>query len=292
VSRSVIPGRDRGKGHISGDGPRRDDGEVTLSAAQVNTGRRTGWNVTWLAVGRVSTLAALVLFIGLQQINHDYFPPNVSISQYGVGPNGWVFTSWSALTVLGSLAVYAANPVRTRAVGYWLSIGGAGLLLMGIIRTDADGLQHSWHAKVHMISSIVALIALPIGLGLGLHWARKWWRRVGLTLLVLSDAALIMVGVSALGVATPGFDPEHSWALWQSVAATLDMVLLATFSLATFSFRKAGRLRPDTPREDSRVRHWDARPDGPGLPGEMTSAQDVPEFDRPPRNGTAQRGPR
>ncbi len=232
----------------------------------MNTGRPAGWDVTWLAVGRASTLAALVLFIGLQQINHDYFPPKVSISQYGVGPNGWVFTSWSAVTVLASLAVYAANPNRTRAVGYWLSIGGAGLLLMGIIRTDADGLQHSWHAKVHMISSIVALIALPIGLGLGLRWARKWWRRGGMILLVVSDAALIMVGVSALGVATPGLDPQHSWALWQSVAATLDMALLAAFALATFSVR-------DT-----------------GSPGGMTSRRDVPEFDRPPRKERAQRG--
>ena len=57
-----------------------------------------------------------------------------------------------------------------------------------------------------------------------------------------------MVGVSALGVATPGLDPQHSWALWQSVAATLDMALLAAFALATFFLRR----RPAAARHRAR----------------------------------------
>ena len=87
----------------------RDDGEVTSPAADLadrsGPAQSTGWSMGLLTLGRIATLAALVLCVGLQQINHDYFPPNVSISQYGVGPHGWVFTSWSAVTVLASLAI-------------------------------------------------------------------------------------------------------------------------------------------------------------------------------------------
>ena len=63
----------------------------------MNTNTPAGWNATWLAVGRVSTLAALVLFIGLQQINHDYFPPNVSISR-------WLLQQWHGGTIHGKWA--------------------------------------------------------------------------------------------------------------------------------------------------------------------------------------------
>jgi hypothetical protein len=194
-----------------------------------------GWSVAWLTVGRIATLAALVLCVALQQINHDYFPPNVSISQYGIGPNGWLFTTWTAVVALAALSIFRANPRRWRSVGCLLIVGSVGLVVMGIVRTDADGLQHSWHAKVHMVASIVALVAFPIGMALGLHWAQVWWRRIGWCLLVAGDAALIMVGVSATGVATPGWDAPHSWALWQAVAVSLDMLLLAVFALATFS---------------------------------------------------------
>ncbi len=182
----------------------------------------------------MATVVALVLCLALQQINHDFFPPEISISQYGIGPRGWVFTAWAAVVALAALSIFIANPVRRRSAGYLLVAGSIGLVVMGIVRTDADGLQHSWHAKVHMVSSILALVAFPIGMALGLHWAQLWWRRTGWSLLVVGDAALIMVGVSATGVATPGWDAQQSWALWQAVAVSFDMVLLGVFACATF----------------------------------------------------------
>ncbi len=203
-----------------------------------------GWSTGFLAVGRIATVSAVALCLALQQINHDYFPPKISISQYGIGPNGWMFTAWSVVTVIASLAVYRANPLRRQPDGYFLVVGSVGLVIMGIVRTDLGGLQQSWHAKVHMIASIVALVALPLGMALGLNWARTWWRRTGWSLVVVSNAALIMVLVSAAGVATPGWDAQHSWALWQSVAVTLDMVLLVVFAMATFA---PARERPGRP---------------------------------------------
>ena len=49
-----------------------------------------------LVIGRIGAGLSLVLCVLVQWINHDFFPPDVSISQYGIGPRGWVFTLWSA----------------------------------------------------------------------------------------------------------------------------------------------------------------------------------------------------
>ncbi|MET3803614.1 hypothetical protein ABIB25_000598 [Nakamurella sp. UYEF19] len=190
---------------------------------------------TLLAVGRVAALAALVLCVLLQAIDHDFFPPQISVSQYGIGPNGWIFTAWTVLTAIAVLTLHAGEPANGHHFGYWLVIGSIGLVTMGVVRTDAGGLQQSWHAKVHMVGSIVALVALPIGMAMAMTWARARWRRTAWILVLVSAGALIMVLLSATGSATWGMDSPHSWAFWQSVAVTVDMVLLSTFALATFS---------------------------------------------------------
>src|SRR4051812_3259594 len=64
----------------------------------------------WLTVGRVATAAAIVFCLLLQWINHDWFPPEVSVSQYGIGPRGWVFSTWAALLALSVLALTRGGP--------------------------------------------------------------------------------------------------------------------------------------------------------------------------------------
>ena len=203
----------------------------------------------WLGIGRSATLAAIVFCVLLQWINHDWFPPQISVSQYGVGPRGWVFTCWAALLALSVLALgrggppgrgRAPAPRSSRLARWCLRIGSAGLLVMGIVRTDAGGAQHSWHAKVHMAGSVVALLALPLGIMLALAWAARPWRRAALALTVISVAALLLVLASALGRATPGMDAEQSWAFWQSVAVTVDMMLVSVFALAGLDRRDHG----------------------------------------------------
>ncbi len=195
------------------------------------------------AVGRISAGFALLLCLLLQYVNHDFFPPQISVSQYGIGRYGWVFTCWAVACALAVLVLYAAGPEHRPGVAYGLATGCAGLLVMGVVRTDAGGLQHSWHAKLHTTGAIVALVALPFGMAFALDWTGTWWRRVAWSLVVLSSAALILVLLSAAGVAAPGLGAEQSWALWQAVAVTVDMALLATYTLSGFS-----RGRTDRPR--------------------------------------------
>lgn len=191
-----------------------------------------------LVIGRVAAALSLLLCALVQWLNHDFFPPEVSISQYGIGPRGWVFTLWTAMVALAVLTLQAGGTTSHHPIGNWLAAGSVGLVVMGIVRTDANGLQQSVHARVHMISSIVALIALPIGMALAMSPANSRWRRFSWTIAVLSALCLVLVGISAAGVATPGLDAQHSWSLWQSVAVTLDMLLLAGFALTSFSSRQ------------------------------------------------------
>lgn len=185
-------------------------------------------------IGRAAAALSLVLCLLMQWINHDFFPPDVSISQYGVGPYGWIFTLWAATMALAVLALQAGGTVRPHRIGNWLVAGSIGLVVMGVVRTDANGLQQSLHARVHMIASIVALLTLPLGIALAMYHAKPRWRTFAWVMTGLSVLSLVLVLISAGGVATPGLDPQHSWSLWQSVAVTLDMLLLAGFGLSSF----------------------------------------------------------
>lgn len=197
--------------------------------------------------GRIGAVLCVLLCLLIQIVNHDFFPPRVSVSQYGIGPLGWVFTAWTVVVAATTVALHAAGAANRLGAGRWIATGSVGVVVMGVVRTDADGLQHSFHAKVHMAASIVALVALPIGMALAMGLARRWLRRTGWLLVLGISAALVMVLVSAAGVATPGLDPAQSWAFWQSVAITFDMALILAFALASFPRHRTPPAPPGGP---------------------------------------------
>ena len=205
----------------------------------------------WLLIGRLATIAAVGGSLLLQWLNADWFPPEISVSQYGIGPRGWIFTCWSALLALSMLGLTRGGPAsgagRRRVVNFSLVIGCLGLLVMGIVRTDAGGAQHSWHARTHQVASILALLALPVCIVLAMGWAGRPWRRAALALAGLSAVSLLLVLASALGMPTPGMDAAQSWAFWQSVAVTVDLLLVGVFAIAG-----TGRLRPAATVTDRR----------------------------------------
>ena len=197
----------------------------------------------WLLVGRLATLAAIGGCVLMQWINGDWFPPEISVSQYGLGPRGWVFTCWTLALALSVLALTRGGPElgarRARLVYSCFVPGCIGVVVMGIVRTDAGGLQHSWHARTHQVASIVALLALPVGIVLAMAWAGRRWRRTALALVMSSAAALLLVLASALGVSTLGMNAPRSWAFWQSVAVTVELMLVAVFALAGMTGRES-----------------------------------------------------
>ena len=136
-----------------------DNQGVTSAPADVSHGlrrpNRTA-DARWLLAGRLATLAAIGGGVLLQWVNADWFPPEISVSQYGIGSRGWIFTCWTALLALSMLGLIRGGPAvgarRDRLVRFALVVGCLGLLVMGIVRTDAGGAQHSWHARTHQVA--------------------------------------------------------------------------------------------------------------------------------------------
>lgn len=183
-----------------------------------------------LIAGRACALAGWVLWVAMQVLAGDPFPPEISVSQYGLGPAGWVFTVW-ALTLAAAplLLLPSLLPARTparRAAAALLWVGFAGAAVMAIVRTDDGGGAMSGHARVHMAGAVVALVFLPAGILVALRRATARARRTACVLAAAAAVTGALVVVSAAGVDTVGWGAPGSWALWQGTLIVLEMLLV------------------------------------------------------------------
>ncbi len=195
----------------------------------------------WLIAGRVCAAVGWVLWITMQVLAKDPFPPEISVSQYGIGPTGWVFTVWAIALAAAPVLLLRAAPVPGPAARM-LWIGAAGAAVMALVRTDAGGGAMSWHAWVHMVGAVVALVFLPLGMLLALRRAGPRAGRIANGLVAAAAAVGALVVVSAAGVDTAGLGPPRSWALWQGTLVIIDMLLVAQYAVV------AGRHANDAPR--------------------------------------------
>lgn len=183
-----------------------------------------GW---WIA-GALTTAAAWVLAIVMQAVAGDALPPDISVSQYGVGPHGWVFSIWMLTVSGGPCLLYCYRPVHRFGARWWLLAGLIGSAVMATVRTDPGGLQQSINAKIHMGGAVLALVGLPLGIMFSLLTAARLWRRLAVLLVAVSAVSLELLLVSAAGIDTTGAGADTSWSLWQSIALAADMLLLVT----------------------------------------------------------------
>ena len=194
-----------------------------------------------LIAGRACAVAGWVFWVAMQVLAGDPFPPEISVSQYGLGPTGWVFTVWAItlaaapLLLLPSL-VPAGAPARRAAAGL-LWVGFAGAVVMALVRTDDGGGAMSWHAHLHMVGAVVALVLLPLGIVLAMRVTPSGARHAAMALAVAAAAVGVLVVVSAAGVDTAGLGAPRSWALWQGTLVVIDMLLVSVYAVA------AGRAR-------------------------------------------------
>lgn len=224
-----------------------------------------------LIAGRACAVAGWVLWVVMQALAGDPFPPEISVSQYGLGPTGWVFTVWALalaaapLLLLPSLppgrvpapaspgrsgvdgsradirppragaALGPATALRPAAALLWA--GFAGAAVMAVVRTDEGGGAMSGHARIHMAGAVVALVFLPAGILLALRDAEPWARRSAAVLAVAAAVTGTLVVVSATGVDTVGWGAPRSWALWQGTLIVLEMLMVGVSAVA------AGRTR-------------------------------------------------
>jgi hypothetical protein len=176
--------------------------------------------------GAAVIAAGWVLFIAMQWASGDWLPPAISFSQYGVGPDGWIFSLYLMAFSVGPLLLDRARPTG-KLTTWLLVIGFLGCLVMALVATDAGGLQQSPRAKVHMVGSVFGLSLVPIGCSLSLVRGRVVPRWLPLGLVGFSAAALILLLISATGVDALGVGAAESWTYCQTAAAIADMLLLA-----------------------------------------------------------------
>jgi hypothetical protein len=189
----------------------------------------------WWVAGVAAVAASWALCCAVQAVAGDPLPPQISISQYGVGPHGWLFSLWMLAVASGPCLLYRYRPVRGLGAGWWLLTGTVGTAVMAIVRTDPGGLQQSVHAKIHLAGSVFALAGLPIGIMLALLAAAPAWRRSAIALVAVSAVALELLLLSAGGLDTTGSGAASSWAFWQSVALAADMLLLVAHAFGALT---------------------------------------------------------
>lgn len=182
-------------------------------------------------VGWTATVAAVVLMIAVQWVNDDWLPPEISLSQYGLGPHGWLFNLNLISTGVAGVAWYLCGPPN-RITGCLIAIGAAGSLIAAFIPTQPGGAQETWNATVHMIGSVMLVAALPLGLSRMVRVRPRWWWWVADALVVASAVTLTLLVLAALGWDTAGLGPQRSWALWQGVSVVWQLSLLVWVGLA------------------------------------------------------------
>lgn len=189
----------------------------------------------WWVAGTTAVIAAWLLSVAVQAVAHDPFPPKISVSQYGVGPHGWLFSLWVVAIVAGPWCFYLFRPARGYGARWALLIGIVGGAVMATVRTDPGGLQKSVQAKVHLVGSVLALAGLPIGILLCLLGGAVVWVRTAFALVGLAAAALALLLMSAAGWDTTGAGQATSWAFWQAIALIADMLLLVVHAFGVLT---------------------------------------------------------
>lgn len=189
-----------------------------------------------LIAGRWCAAVGWLLWVLMQVLADDPFPPEISVSQYGLGAFGWVFTAWALTLAAAPLLLLRAAPVPGPAAAL-LWVGFAGAAVMAIVRTDDGGGAMSWHAQVHMVGAVVALVFLPLGILFALRGAAPRARGVAAVLAGAAAVVGTLVLMSAAGVDTAGWGAARSWALWQGTLVVIEMLLVSWYAVV------AGRAR-------------------------------------------------
>ncbi len=189
---------------------------------------------------RYRTAATILLALSwasgtaVQFADHDFLPPAISLSQYGVGPFGWLFTVYALGVAAAAVCCYLSQRMRGGIVKAGYFLGAAGITVMGLVRTDTGGAQASWHAKVHLVGAVVALVALPLAVWWNsrLFGRAVWVANSALTL--VGAVSLVLLLLAAAGMDTAGMGAPASWAFWQAVAVLADQLLITVFLVALY----------------------------------------------------------
>lgn len=199
------------------------------------------------STARVLDAALLVMITGamsvvvMQAVGGDWFPPEVSISQYGVGEYGWMLTMTLLLfaTASGLLLWGAYRQVSARRwqVALPWTIWIIALVVMAFVPTNEWPAPLSLSGQIHQAAAVCGLFAAPIGAVLMVEpFPRGVRTGPGATarIIVISSAAaswffLGLLLLTNIDIDVTGFGYQRAWSLHQTVAVVMDIVM--TFAL-------------------------------------------------------------
>ncbi|MEV0588863.1 DUF998 domain-containing protein [Nonomuraea sp. NPDC050310] len=177
--------------------------------------------------------SAVVVGLDLARLD-EMSPIRRTISEHGLGPQGWIFAVAVALLALGSAAIAAclarrrlAGPVGTLALLAW----SAGLLVAATFPKHNWAVGPSLSGTVHRWGSIVAFLSLPVAaLIIARPWRHPEWRRRAAVAYGLGIGSVVTVlGIAA--VMTVGWGNGLAW--WQVMPLGLVERVLAAVEVAT-----------------------------------------------------------
>ncbi|MGK7310849.1 MAG: DUF998 domain-containing protein [Candidatus Longimicrobiales bacterium M2_2A_002] len=137
--------------------------------------------VPWITEAGVVGFFTLIL--GLLIVHPHYDPITRYISEYAVGPGGWVARTAFVLLGLASLNLVpgflgAGAPARGRRVAVSLGVWGAAVLTAAAFPVDPQGQAVTPTGTVHLVASFVGFAALiaAMALAVGSFRATDGWR--------------------------------------------------------------------------------------------------------------------
>lgn len=196
----------------------------------------------WRTAARWTAGIGWLLWLAMQAIAKDPFPPDISLSQYGLGGAGFVFSLWAIGLGVTPLLLLRYRPVGGPAQPV-AAVAFVAAVLTALVRTDEGGLQLSLAAKVHQVAAVVALVLIPLGVLYAMTTAvRRWWR-LAVGIAVSTSVAALLLLFAAAGIDTIGTGAPASWALWEGMVGLLEMLLVSVYA-ATVTTVGRGVPRP------------------------------------------------
>jgi hypothetical membrane protein len=167
-------------------------------------GRSSRSTTTIFATTAIACYTYFVLALLLMHVlRPDYTPTSHMISDYAVGPYGWIMTtafltlSSASLMLLLGLARSGPRSVAARLGTLVLGIASLGLLVSAIFPTDLDGTPSTRTGDIHTISflvnvgcSLLSTVLLSLSFGSDPRW--RPYRRTALILASLIMLAFIL----------------------------------------------------------------------------------------------------
>jgi hypothetical protein len=166
----------------------------TMRSARPRTARALRFGSTGSAA---AVVVALAIVLGLHVLRRDLEPASHRLSEYAVGPWGWLMTSAFVLVAVGVWLLRRALPASTllRPVRALLALAVVGFAVSGLVPTDPatpDAVSETVHSAASagalMASAAAAMWTVTIGVE-----SIAWRRALGPARVVTAVAGLAVV---------------------------------------------------------------------------------------------------